>query len=83
MGLRNNNHRPDFGTPPSPGWCGCVDVYLMIVPTVLLDQSMPGLLEVGMARGICAAGAWVLRYATLQSGRSLSVSAGDAATFNG
>jgi hypothetical protein len=55
----------------------------MIVPTVLLDQSMPGLLEVGMARGICAAGAWVLRYATLQSGRSLSVSAGDAATFNG
>ena len=38
-----------------------LDLYVMIIPGVLPDWPLPGLLEVGLALGIGAACAWVLR----------------------
>ena len=45
-----------------------LDLYVMIVPGVLPERPLPGLLELGLALGICAACAWVLRE-WLQVGR--------------
>ena len=58
-----------------------LDLYVMIVPSVLPDRPMPGLLEVGMALGIGAASAWVLRDWLLQNGRALSATADKFETF--
>jgi Ni/Fe-hydrogenase subunit HybB-like protein len=58
-----------------------LDLYVMIVPTVLPDRPVPGLLEVGLALGIGTACAWVLRNSSLQIGRPSSASAEKSATF--
>jgi hypothetical protein len=44
-----------------------LDLYVLIVPGVLPDRPVPGLLEVGLALGIGAACAWILRFPGLST----------------
>jgi hypothetical protein len=44
-----------------------LDLYVMIVPGVLPDRPMPGLLEVGLALGVGTACVWTLRFPGLST----------------
>jgi Ni/Fe-hydrogenase subunit HybB-like protein len=44
-----------------------LDLYVMIVPGVLLDRPMPGLLEVGLALCVGTVCVWILRFPGLST----------------